>query len=281
MATDYSGIIFLMHLLAMFLILIATVLCFLAPSYIVSPASTAATVVANQQTARSLLYGAGAIGAIMIILYIIYFIFLRTPAVDVNDPMSIIAATVGYGTYLLLAILIAMMLFMIFLIIYAYTLIDTSIVGNSTWWVIIAFVVVMIALIFEFVNIVLYYLNSNYLASLTKIEQVVSLQPVSKPASLADVFLFTRDPKTMNGKFNGTIAVEGELRESNQFIEYNGQLIENVEKPQVVPIKVKFPINEVPERIELKRPVMNQPREVVAPLESKAVVNTNVQRQRF
>lgn len=230
-------------------------MCFIAPSYIVTTSTTAATIKTNNETSRSLLYGAGAIGAIITIFYIIYFIYSWTiPTLDIMNPASIAAAQLGYGSIFFIILIMAMFIFMIFLIIYAISLIDTTVSGNESgrWWAIAAVVLVVIAFLLDLINIFFNYGYYNYIASLTKTEEVVSLQPVSKPSSLADIFYFSRNPNT-KGKFNGTIALEGELKEGNQFIEYNGQIIENLEKNQVVPIKVKFPINEI-SKVEIKKP---------------------------
>jgi len=261
MAGDYSRIILFFNVIIMFFILVATVACFIAPSYLIAPANTSTSITSNLNTARSLLYGAGAIGAIITFLFLFSFIisWWTTPVLVITDPVSIAANQFGMGTILFIILMIAMFVFMMFLIIYAIMLIDTSVSGvsNGHWWAIVAIILVGLAFIFEFINLFFYYQQYSYLNSLTITEEVTKLQPISKPSSLADVFYFSRNPNT-KGKFNGTISLEGELKEANEFIEYNGQIIENMEKAQTVPIKVRYPINELPENIRPKTNVVVQ-----------------------
>lgn len=260
MATDYSRMIFFFNIIVMVFILIATVLCFLAPSYIVTSAVASTSVSANNQTASGMFYGAGAIGTLITLIFIGYIIYnMWLPAVDVTNPEMIAMAGFGWGTALFLILLFAMFIFMGFLILYAITLLNTE-SSSAFYWGIAAIVLVVIAFLMELINLYFYWSYNSYLSTLTMTEQVVSLQPMSKPSSLADVFYFNRNPN-MKGKFNGTIALEGVLKEDNQYIEYNGQVIENTELAQTVPIKVKFPINEIPEQVRdvrQARPIQEQ-----------------------
>ncbi len=258
MATDYSRMIFFFNIIVMIFILIATVLCFLAPSYIITAPVASTSVSANNQTASSMFYGAGAIGAIITLIFIFYIIYnMWLPAVDITNPEMIAMAGFGWGSLLFLLILFAMLILMGFLILYAISLLNTE-SSSARYWGIAALILIVIAFIMQIINAFFYWSYNSYLSTLTTTEQVVSLQPVSKPSSLADVFYFNRNPN-MKGKFNGTISLEGVLKEDNQYIEYNGQVIENTELAQTVPIKVKFPINEIPEQVREVRPVQSQP----------------------
>jgi hypothetical protein len=139
---------------------------------------------------------------------------------------------------------------MIFLILYAiFSLNDSS--SNAKYWGIAAIVLVAIAFIMQIANIFFYWSYNSYLSSLTKTEEVVSLQAVAKPFPLNDIFLVNRNPKTMNQKFAGTIALKGNVKKDNEFIEYNGRIIENNRPSENEKIDLEFTISDdaMPENI--------------------------------
>lgn len=266
MAADYSRIIFFFNIFIMFMILIATVACFLAPSYLTPPASTATSIAANFTTARSLLYAAGAVGAVVTIIYIIYFIMsLWTPALNPAMPETIMANKFGWGTVLFVILMLLFFIFMLFLIIYAITLIDTNIkdVTNGYYWAIAAVVLVGIVFVLHIINLIFYYLEYSYINTLIVedvkdgVQKAVIAQAEAKLLPLGDVFLFTRNPATKNSPFEGTISVTGKMKQGTEAIVYNGEVIKNTKRPEDARVNVEYNINELTEQIDQPRRPMN------------------------
>lgn len=305
MAADYSRIIFFFNIFIMFMILIATVACFLAPSYLTPPSTTATSVTANFTTARSLLYAAGAVGALVTIIYIIYFIMsLRTPAININMTETVMANKLGVGTLLFILLMLLFFIFMLFLIIYAITLIDTNVKDVSTgyYWVIVAAVLVGISFILHLINMYFYYEEYSYINSLLGEEVIQQQQQTTnvieqpKLQPLGNVFLFTRNPATKDNLFEGTISVTGKMKQGTEAIMYNGEVIKNTKRPEDARVDVEYKINELTEQIDqprrttatttTRRPVIEEPvRNVqnvqnVQPVQRTPVNRTIAQSQR-
>jgi len=279
MATNYSNV---MNILIMIFILLATIFCFFAASYIILPQTASASTVSNHDTARSLLYGAGAIGIFITVIYLFYIIFtLWSPAVDITNPLMVSEAMAGYGTWILVILMIVLFIFMAFLIIYAISLLDTTIanIESARSWSIFAVVLVMIALVLEFINIFLIYSYNNYLKSLGEVivapVNVLAGQPIKvvpmvvQPISLGNVFNLTRNPAAP-GKFVGSVSLDGVLKNEDEYIQYGDLKIKNEYQTQPIPVRVKYTINEG--ETVVNAPLQQRQVEVVQPVRQVEVV---------
>jgi hypothetical protein len=192
-------------ILIVILVLLATIGSFAAYTNISSTPTASATTAANNTTAKSYLLGAGFIGIFILVIYLIYFIYSMY-----ND-------FVGVGTLFLIIIMFLLLIAMTVLIIYAITLIEGDAINDTAnLWARFAAAAAIMAILFEFLYAIsIYYQPSE----LTPIES--NIYPLS------NAFYFTRNTNT-KGKFEGIISLNGELKEPNEFIVYNGKLIENV-----------------------------------------------------
>lgn len=235
----YSTWISLINFLVLIFIIAATGFSFFAYSYVTTPTNASSVTAANHESAKSLLLWAGILGIIILLILFFYMIinYFWSPVVDVTNPMAITGPS-GW-TFIFYLFMVGLLIAMVFLIGYALSIIDSTVTGNQTArnWAIVAIVFILLAFIMEIIIFILAILDYRTLPS----EEVVA--PISRPSELSNVFYFSRNPNT-KGKFVGTISLTGELKEGNQFIEYNGQLIENTKRPQAIPIDVSFPINE-------------------------------------
>lgn len=220
--TYYSTLIIILIII---LVLLATIGSFVAYTNISSTPTASATTAANNTTAKSYLLGAGFIGTLILIIYLIYFIYL------LYDDF------VGVGTLFLIIIMFLLLIGMTVLIIYAITLIEGDTINDTAnLWARFAAAATIMAILFEFLFAISIYYEKQE-------SQNPALVPASNIHSLSNTFYFTRNTNT-KGKFEGIISLNGELKEPNDFIVYNGKLIENVKKSPIIPIDVAFPINE-------------------------------------
>lgn len=261
-----------LNFLVLIFIIAATGFSFVAYANITTPTNATSVTAANNESANQLLLWSGILGIIiflMLFLYLFVIIFF-SPVVDITDPMNVANAGPNFWTFFLYFMLIAGLIGMVFLTGYALNILDSTVTGNQTArnWAIAAIVLALLAFVFEFI---IFFLSIWDYYEVSKLKTIDVVTPISRPSELSNVFYFNRNPNT-KGKFVGTISLTGELKEGNQFIEYNGQLIENTKRPQAIPIDVSFPINEG--QVAQIQPRVIQP---VVPLQPVPVVQPVIQ----
>ncbi len=217
MAYQYAWWLYAVLLISFIFVIIATIMCFFAPSYIVDTNSTSTA--ANHQTARSLLYGAGVIGIIIIIMLIWSMFSFYNRNVEVSTAEAINAAFFGTGTLIFALLLLLLVIFMIFLIFYALTLIDSG--STARWWALVAGVLMIIALILVAISFWFYYDYNRYLSTLLlPVDTIV--EPITYPLA-DDMFYVTKNPNKP-GFFDGVLSIQGSYTTPSVYVDYgNGR----------------------------------------------------------
>lgn len=244
---EYRTWIIMLDLLVFFLILIASVICFVVPSYLITNNTSSATTTTNNNTARMAFYIAGAVGILIFFFLIIiwWLSYSQQPLAMLTDIESLTASNYGWGTFLLVILIFFLIIFQLFLIIYGLSLIDTT-SGNATTntsnqtarsWAIAAGAFSAIGLILILINFILYWLSyREFSARIATIEVATTEGNVAvlggSPESdiytlnLEDVFTVHRNP-LKPGKFKGAISIEGQLTQDEKITTYGGKQVRN------------------------------------------------------
>ena len=224
----YAALIF-----SLILSIIATVFCFIGPSYIVAvPNSTSVT--ANHTSASSFLYGGGVIGIFIILSLLGVWFLIPTVPTDPSliTPAFIASVRFGIGSFFLILILFILVIVMLFFIIYALSLIDVTVTGPTgttvssaaRWFAIGAAIMMVIVLILVLVIGYQYYSFDAYLASLAVSDvniplttrlpvaavPVAAIAPTATRYELGNEFIVYRDPDAQ-GRFIGDITIDGAI----------------------------------------------------------------------
>lgn len=264
---------------SLILTFIATFICFYATGYLTS--TTSASVNANHTSARSFLLWSGVTGIFIILLLLFSFYNIYTKNVNDMSPIDVINQSYfGAGTLILALLIFFLIVFMLFFMIYAISLVDPVGEGNSARWLTIgASVMMIIVLILSLVSSYMYIAFNSYLtALLTEPVENGSLTPlvvapVVEPSqgSLNDIIYFSRNPNK-KGRFDGSITLKGTFKNDPQYTTYNGQIVEDLESQQTVPVNVTYRLEESIKSVTPVTPVVvtpvvsNVPRRQVAPV---------------
>ena len=249
---------------ALIFIAIATILCFVAPSYLL-PVPTSTSVTANHQSAQSMLYGAGILGVIVFFLFLFDFYNAYERNITDLSPMDAITAARFGGLIIFLdIILILLVTIMVVLIFYAISLIDVTVANTGTsgrTMALVAVAMVIIVLIFLIVSFFLKYYSYNaYLDSLLLpvplpspvqspvvttigvpttgvITGVPVVQP--KPTMIGDnTFTLIRNADIERRQFTGRVTVDGLLKSTDpEYLTFNGTPVLNTARKPDTPVK--------------------------------------------
>ncbi len=277
--------------ISLLLTLFATFVCFFAPGYLTTSTSTSVT--ANNNSAKSFLYGSGIIGIVVILLFLFSFYNIYTKNVNDMSPIDVINQSFfGVGTLILALLIFLLIVLMLFFIIYAISLIDPSENGSSArWWALAAAVMMVIVLILSLVSFYMYYSFNAYLTALLTepLAPMIVETPIVANAvaptqgSLANIIFFSRNPNK-KGEFDGTISLKGTFKNDPIETQYNGTTVKNLATQQIVPIDVTYRLEEsikpvVVATVPVVVPVTTVPVRQVVPVQRQVVRQVPVRQQ--
>src|SRR5437868_3691025 len=202
-------------LLTLVFVVLSTIISLFVPGLIETPQTASSTIAANNSSARSLLYGAGAVGVIIVILLIVAMVYSWI-TVNETDPVAVQASYFGYGTIGLALLIFLLIIVMTFLIGYSIGLIDTTNTNtnstNARWWSVVAVVLLIIALILIFITWFLYYQFNRCLSTLleVKLPIVIDFKVEKKPFDVGP-FTVVRNDKNPGELKNATLTLTGEV----------------------------------------------------------------------
>ena len=286
-------------IISLILTFVATIICFVAASQL-GPIVNSTSASANNQTASSMLYGAGAIGIFIVLL--LGFSFYNIYSIPVFDPLMITPAIVmnarfGTGSLILVLLLFLLVILMLFFIIYALSLLDVTVSGTTNtgssgrWWAIAAAVMMVIVLILMVYIGYSYYAYDAYLTNLLAMRGtepaplpsvITPGVPIVTPApapilyNIGNEFIAYRAPQAKSeGEFRGTLEIKGIVTTLDGQHLHKDLAVPVVDKPPIV--VTQSTVVDPPARVETRSivvdpapVVVNQPvavnqREVVRP----------------
>ncbi|HSW77043.1 MAG TPA: hypothetical protein VLG50_08345 [Candidatus Saccharimonadales bacterium] len=218
--------LYIVLVLILIFVVFATALAFIAPSFITTPTTASSTATANNTSARSLLYGAGAVGVVAFILLFVSFYasWITIPPVITVEFINMYSF--GTGTIILSMLLFLLLLGMLFLIIYAITLIDVTNNTSNTngrWWAGVAAVFAGIAFLLVIISWFLYYSFNRCLAmeiDVVKVNEVI-VEKDYKPFQVGP-FTVVRN-KTEPGQIQDAhLTLDGKVVAPQEHIVING-----------------------------------------------------------